>query len=151
MATIEELVSREYDSLRSHIFSSTIKCNVRVENIYFSRKEDDDNFSLKNPLKLDQKTYTFTYDYPLTNKATFRHNLDSDTSPFDILKIAAADYHLIYDKENANSEIGPSPTTFNRGSSNGPYGIYGHYITDLYFEGISIDKNNCLITFAVGS
>lgn len=110
-----------------------------------------DHLPSDTPLGLDG-IYTFVYDYPLSKRARFDHPLVPSVSALDILTIAKADYKFIYAAEDADVG-GPTddiPGTMNRSSSDGRYGIWGHCLGDLFFEGIKIDEHN-VIEFIMGS
>ena len=104
-----------------------------------------------SPLGLEGD-YTFLYSYPLRSKAWFGHVITASTSAVDILLLAKADYETIYAAEDA--AVGPTdniPGMLNRQQSEGPYGIWGHCLSDLYFEEIDIDTEKKTISFCIGS
>lgn len=91
-------------------------------------------------------TFKFKYTYPLTNEAIFEHELEPTMSALDILVQARKDYEAIY---AAEEDPGHILGMLNRQKSKGPYGIWGHDFSDLYFEGITI--NGKTIKFSMGS
>lgn len=128
-----------------------IDCNVHLCSFSKGMEVSEcDRLPSDTPLGLDG-IFTFVYDYPLSKKATFDHPLISSVSAIDILAIAKADYEFIYAAEEADD--GPTeniPGMLNRASSDGRYGIWGHCIEDLFFEGIKIDESN-IVEFVIGS
>lgn len=84
------------------------------------------------PLELAAGTYTFKYDYPLSNVATFTHKLKKKTTVANLLSIGRKDYERIYREEDK-------------------YGIWGHDIEDLVFEEVEIDEKKKTIYFEIGS
>jgi len=131
-----------------------ICCNVHAASFVKNdpeRGEWDDVSELQNPLGLSGE-YTFVYDYPLSRVASFKHLLMPEFTGEDILVLARSDYEYIYEKEEQTAgNPGHIPGMLNRQSSDGPYGIWGHDFSDLYFEVINIDATQMRITFGMGS
>lgn len=104
------------------------------------------------PLGLAAGEYTFAYDYPLSKVATYIHAITAETTAQELLQFAADDYKRIYEEED--SVCGPTgniPGMLNRDRSQGPHGIWGHSIGDLWFEYVSIDRETKRIEFGIGS
>lgn len=128
-----------------------ISCNTHAASFVKGDEEAeyDDVSKLKTPLALVGE-YTFVYDYPLNTQARFTHMLTSSMTGEDLLVLARADYERIYrEEEAAAGNPGHIPGMLNRAPLRGPYGIWGHDFSDLYFEGIEIDGGE--ITFCMGS
>lgn len=130
-----------------------INCNVHAAS--FEKNGDvgkyDDVAQLKTPLGLSGK-FAFKYTYPLSHAAHFRHMVTPDMTGEDLLVLACGDYERIYREEDqAVGDPSHIPGMFNRAASHGPYGIWGHDFSDLYFEGIEIDTADRLISFSMGS
>lgn len=129
-----------------------IDCNHHVAS--FSREQEGigkrDKLT-ERPLGLEGN-YTFVYTYPLSTAARFNHPLISSVGSIDILLRAKADYERIYAEEEAAVGETPNiPGMLNRDRSCGPYGIWGHCLSDLYFEQIEINTEKKIITFCIGS
>jgi hypothetical protein len=119
-----------------------IDCNEHIESYHSST----------NALTLDAGIYTFVYMYPLSNDAEFTHQLDGNTTLHDILLLVKADYTCIYKtEEDAVGNPGTMPGMLNRATSTGPYGIWGHDLSDLYVEGININMTTKTVMFDIGS
>ena len=126
-----------------------LDCNVHV--FSYIRKKLDPEFTVlpkKGALGLEAGDYRFVYTYPLSKPAEFVHRLSGKTSARSILTQAARDYRKIYAAEN---DPGYIPGMMNRSQSDGPYGIWGHYLRDLYFEGIEISTKRKTVKFSMGS
>lgn len=131
-----------------------LKCNNHAAS--FTREEAlvDEFCPLTDAaVGIPEGEYTFVYDYPLSTAAKFMHALPADVSIIDILLEARADYRAIYAIEDASSSVTASqiPGVINRPPTSGTYGIWGHDITDLYFEGVEIDTIKRRVTFSIGS
>lgn len=130
-----------------------IKCNTHAASFVKGTKPSayDDVAALKHKLMLEGE-YTFDYDYPLSNKASFKHTITPDMTGEDLLVIARADYERIYrEEEGDDGDPGHIPGMFNRARSCGRYGIWGHDFSDLYFEGISINTITKQVELNMGS
>ena len=130
-----------------------IDCNVHASS--FKKNGDngwpEDTAQLKSPLGLSGE-FAFKYTYPLSVAAHFRHMLTPDMTGEDLLVIGRSDYERIYREEDeAVGDPGHIPGMLNRAQSVGPYGIWGHDFSDLYFESIEIDTADHLIEFGMGS
>lgn len=129
-----------------------IHCNNHAQS--FTREEAlaDKHYPVTDtPLVLEGE-YTFVYTYPLSTPAHIKHPLIASVSAIDILLVAQADYNFIYDaEEKAAGDPGHIPGMLNRQQSEGPYGIWGHDFSDLYFESIEIDTDKKVIKFGMGS
>ncbi len=80
----------------------------------------------------------FVVDYPLTHakKVELHHPDGEPWTQNQFVEAVRATYKEIYDEEEkAAGNPGKIPGMVNRGTSNGPYGIWGHDITDLVLEG----------------
>ena len=79
------------------------------------------------------------FDYPLEQAVTL--SFSNDDSPFtrrDFWRAVYEGYTQIYREEDeAVGETGPIPGMFNRATSEGPHGIWGHDMGDLYIEGVT--------------
>jgi hypothetical protein len=96
--------------------------------------------------------YTFKYTYPLSTTAEFKHVVTEEASIIDILVRARLDYENIYQiEEQEDGSPGMIPGMLNRRKSNGAYGIWGHVLSDLYFEGVIVDEAEKTISFHIGS
>lgn len=130
-----------------------LDCNTHAASFVKGDEEAeyDDVEQLKTPLGLSGK-FAFKYTYPLSVAAHFRHAVTPEMTGEDLLVIARGDYERIYREEDeAVGDPGHIPGMLNRARSRGPYGIWGHDFSDLYFERISIDTGDRLISFGMGS
>jgi hypothetical protein len=125
-----------------------LECNSHVESIQSSDGIEHAHIA---PLGLSG-VFTFSFTYPLSVSAKVEHEITPLMSAFDIMKLAAVDYAEIYQVEElASKPVALEDRGFliNRPRTNGPYGIWGHDLSDLYFEGILIEGNQ--VTFDIGS
>jgi hypothetical protein len=89
------------------------------------------NFEV-TPLNLIQ----IQFEYPLNNPVTFEFENKGGFKALDFLRCVHEVYSRIYQEEDsAVGNPGYIPGMYNRAASDGPYGIWGHYMEDLWFEG----------------
>lgn len=80
------------------------------------------------------------YSYPLKVQHVHTHKTENPEgfTRKELYEQIAAHYHTIYDEEEA--AVGPTgtitPNMYNRATSNGPHGIWGHYLSDLTLEDV---------------
>lgn len=132
--------------------SKNLSCNVHASS--FVKGETDEYGDVKNLKSAIGITgdFDFKYTYPLSVEARFTHTLSQEMTGEDILSLARSDYERIYKEEDtAAGDPGHIPGMLNRSRSEGPYGIWGHDFSDLYFEGICISLKKKTIEFAMGS
>jgi hypothetical protein len=131
-----------------------IRCNHHVASFDYSTAVSNEDYPLiDQPLYLTG-LYTFEYDYPLSERAAIQRQITRAMSVIDILILARHDYETIYAAEDAATLSGATgyiPGTLNRNRSSGPYGIWGHVLSDLYFEQVNINPDTSTISFGIGS
>ncbi len=134
----------------------SIECSLHIKT--FTRSEartggEYPEFAMNGkPSDFPPGVYTFSYDYPLTKKATFTHKLSKKTSEVDLVVLGRDDYKRIYREEEKDSgNPGHIPGMLNRRQSEGRYGIWGHDLSDLVFETVHIDTKKKTVRFSVGS
>jgi hypothetical protein len=67
---------------------------------------------------------------------TFEFENENGFKALDFLRCVHEGYTRIYqEEESAVGDPGLIPGMSNRAPSSGPYGIWGHYMEDLVFEG----------------
>jgi hypothetical protein len=129
-------------------------CNHHVESFDLASAQGDEYTEALSgeSLLIPVGTYTFVYDYPLKHVARFQHDLTPEMSKIDILLLGSVDYKTIYALEDAASgKTGHIPGMLNRQTSAGPYGIWGHDISDLYFESVDVNYGSRIVEFGIGS
>jgi len=90
----------------------------------------------------DMVTYeefiSILFTYPLSNSVMFTSYKRGGFTREDFFDAIRSGYKNIYhDEDEATTCEEKNPFLFNRGSTDGPYGIWGHDLEDLYIEGIT--------------
>lgn len=97
-----------------------------------------------------------TIDYPLSSPVEFEVTLSYFIN--DMLGEICAKYHQIYKEEEETSkkkamplcEEIPGCPIMNRNFTDGIHGIWGHDISDLYIERLSLDTKSKTLSFSIG-
>ncbi len=110
--------------------------------------------NLVNPqaLLIKEETFTILFNYPLKNPVTFKYTNSGGFTRLDLFRCVHEGYKKIYETEE--NDVGETETydnLYNRKKSQGTYGIWGHYITDLRIEGIAYDPETKLAELLMGS
>jgi hypothetical protein len=132
----------------------TLECYIPVTKIQPGLTEAPRHCELPSPSALNLSgAYTFNYDYPLSRTVNFQHELIRQMTGLDLLVLGRVDYEQIYREEADSSSVSASriPGMLNRETTDGKYGIWGHEIENLVFEGIEVDEGKREITFVIGS
>lgn len=98
-------------------------------------------------------------DYPLTNIALLKFTVKKDVNITNLVILYAYSiaYKLVYllEDDDVGGPTGTlSPTMLNRSTSNGRFGIWGHYIENLIYNGYSnvfINENEIFAHFSCDS
>jgi hypothetical protein len=127
----------------------SIGCNLRdVEEIKAGKVKMVDSDEYITPLQ----TLTAVIDYPLTNAVTVTFktkNVKGFTRKSFFLQVVKA-YQRIYKEEGPDPEAPASAALYNRPTTQGKYGIWGHGIEDLCLEYADISKKGVVKLF-IGS
>lgn len=90
------------------------------------------------PISQNYRTIYTVHDYPLSREVYFKFECNQPVTYGILLYAYTIAYQLIYKLEDEDSgDPGFIQNTFNRSTSNGKFGIWGHYIGDLVYNGIS--------------
>jgi len=97
--------------------------------------------------------YTLKIDYPLKNPFVFQFTTGpAGMQRKELVELVVDSYHRIYDEEDASVgyTAGNFPGMFNRRTTDGKYGIWGHCLDDLMVGAAFVDEGN-VVTLAVDS
>lgn len=93
------------------------------------------------------KEISIQFDYPLDKPAVLTFTSDTGFTLKDIYRCVHDGYAKIYAAEEDPGEL---PGMLNRAKSEGLYGIWGHHVSDLYFEALILTGPNSF-RLAMGS
>ena len=90
--------------------------------------------------------------YPLSVEVLRERELKGGFSRKDLFRWIYEEYKKIYEEEEKQvGDPGTYERLYNRKKSSGPYGIWGHYLNDLYLEFIRYDLKTKTVNLAIGS
>lgn len=105
-----------------------------------------------NALVIKDEKISIEFRYPLSVKVFFDYERKGGFRRLDLFKCIYEGYKKIYEEEE--QEVGDPGTyerLYNRRRSFGTYGIWGHYLGELYIEGISYDPDTKKVSLFIGS
>jgi hypothetical protein len=109
----------------------------------------------RNEIVLEgSKDYTLTIDYPLSTPALFPLRTPSTgVSRIDLVEIIVKAYREVYKEEEESTKVksGLIPGMYNRNTTDGKYGIWGHGLGDLMLHAAYVDEETGVIELGVDS
>jgi len=109
---------------------------------------------LVNPNKvvINDEKIQILFSYPLTNKVMFTYEKRGGFTRMDLFRLIYEGYKKIYNEEEAEvGDPGIYEILYNRKESDSKYGIWGHYIDDLWIEILYYDPSTRILKMAIGS
>ena len=101
---------------------------------------------------IEAETIHVTFRYPLSVEVVFDYTNDGGFTRKGLYRCIYEGYKKIFDEEEQEvGDPGIYERLYNRRRSEGKYGIWGHYMDDLWLEIIFYDPINNLVTLAIGS
>lgn len=86
---------------------------------------------------VEASSITIVFSYPLSREVEFTFENNRPYTRKDFWRVVYEGYKRIYrEEDDAEGSTDNLPGMLNRGFSEGPYGIWGHHIDDLYLEGV---------------
>ena len=107
--------------------------------------------SKKDKVLIDDKNITIKFDYPLERPALKNFSNENGFTLAELLRSIYKGYAEIYKEEEVFEKAKMIKNSYNRNKTNGPWGIWGHVIGDLYVEAVYYDAKKKLITLSMGS
>lgn len=131
---------------------------VSIENYANEKSDSETSVNYELPRQIIDENIKCIYihiDYPLTNPAIFKFTTKEPVTYGMLLYTYTIAYQMIYIiEEEEVGNIGNIPGMLNRKTSNGKFGIWGHHIGDLVYNGSStivICKDFVACDFSVDS
>jgi hypothetical protein len=99
----------------------------------------------------DEET-TILFTYPLSRKVEFTYTQKGGFTRMNLYRCIYEGYKKIYDaEEEAVGDPGTYEMLYNRRTSEGPYGIWGHYMNDLIIEFVLYYPESKSVRLLMGS
>lgn len=117
-------------------------------------KDEEVRMNLIKPddVVITDEKITMHITYPLSVEVNIPLEKKGGFTRMDVFKHIYEAYKLIYDEEE--KEVGDPGTyanLYNRKESEGKYGIWGHYISDLLIESVSYNQEKKMCSMFIGS
>ena len=119
---------------------------------YYANEELREKVINPNVIVIQDEKITINFRYPLHNPATFEYESKGGFTRLDLYRCIYQGYKKIYDEEEA--EVGDPGTyerVMNRKPSFGKYGIWGHYLGELWIERIIYNPKTKTVDMSIGS
>ena len=101
---------------------------------------------------ISDESIKINFTYPLSLKVEFTFNNKGGFTRIDLFRCIYEGYKKIYEEEAATvGDPGRYKRLMNRRPSNGPYGIWGHYMEELIIERINYDPSTNTLNMLIGS
>ncbi len=103
-------------------------------------------------LVIPEEEITIRFTYPLSTKEEFTYIQKGGFTRMDLYRCIYEGYTEIYTvEEEAVGDLGTYEMLYNRRTSDGPYGIWGHYLDDLVIEFVRYNPKTQCVRLAIGS
>jgi hypothetical protein len=130
--------SSEYYKSILDDFISQNKEDIIYDNKYEKLNTDEIKTKLNTIVDEHIKTVYTMIQYPLTNPATIKFECNEPVTYGMLLFLFTNAYQIVYETEESDDcDPGMLPRMLNRAKSNGRFGIWGHVIEDLCYNGNS--------------
>lgn len=116
-------------------------------------KPDDDIARMVDPDEcvIAEPVFKFMVEYPIENPHVETVTNAEGYTRAEVARAISSTYHRLYHEEDGGVDPGTIPGMYNRGRTNGPHGIWGHYIGDLQLYGVSYNSERGLWELGVDS
>ena len=130
-----------------------IKDHISPKVVDYEKEEIKETLKKPNKIVIKDKETSIYFNYPLDNPVSFSYGNDKGFTNMDLFQCVYEGYKKIYDEEEVEmeKEVETIEGLYNRKATHGKYGIWGHYITDLYIEGMTYDPELKQIKLIIGS
>jgi hypothetical protein len=108
----------------------------------------------RNKVVIESSKVRVMFDYPLHNPCVVTFSVRTPTiCKKQLIKLIARKYEKIYEEEEKTTIIPVStiPNMYNRNTTNGTYGIWGHILQDLSLNGLEYNEENAYWELSINS
>lgn len=117
-------------------------------------KDEEVRKNLINPdeVIITDEKITMNITYPLSVEVNVPLEKKGGFTRMDVFKHIYEAYKHIYDEEEkSEGDPGTYNNMYNRKESEGKYGIWGHYLSNLLIESVSYDQKEKMLHMFIGS
>lgn len=143
---------KQKDPYGNYIYNLDIADHWTPHIIDYANEELRNRIINPDEIIIPDEKITLRITYPLSVEVLYEYEQKGGFSRKDLFQIIYKEYKKIYDEEEEQAgDPGTYERLYNRRESNGPYGIWGHYLDDLYLEFIRYDPKTKIVNLAIGS
>ena len=143
---------KEKDPYGFYIYYLDIKDRGTPKVIDYADEEFRNRIINPEEIIITDEKITIRITYPISVEVVHEYEQKGGFSRKDLFRYIYEAYKEIYDEEErAVGDPGTYERLYNRRESNGPYGIWGHYLEELFLEFIRFDSKTKTIHPAIGS
>lgn len=114
--------------------------------------EPKGNYLRPDEIVINETEILLRVTYPLIRPAQVKLKRSTGFTRRQLVESIYKCYKKVYAQEDASkTTIISSDKVYNRGETNGKYGIWGHCMDNLFIEGIEYQPDKKLVTLAIGS
>ena len=140
------------DPYGNYIYYLDIKDHGTPFIIDYAKEELQKQIINPDEIIIPDEKITIRITYPLSVEILHEYEQKNGFSRRDLFRLIYEAYKKIYEEEEKQAgDPGIYETLYNRKKSDGPYGIWGHYLDDLYLEFIRYDPKTKTVNLAIGS
>ena len=141
---------KQLDPHGNYIYYLDIEDHWTPHIIDFADEELRNRIIYPDEIIIPDEKITLRINYPLSVEVLHEYEQKGGFSRKDLFRLIYEEYKKIYDEEEKQvGDPGTYKRLYNRRESNGPYGIWGHYLDDLYLEFIRYDPKIKTVNLAI--
>jgi len=144
--------NKQKDPYGNYIYDLDIKDHGTPRIIDYEDKELRSRIIDLDEIIIPDEKITIRITYPLSVEVNNEYEQKCGFSRKDLFRFIYEEYTKIYDEEEKQvGDPGTYEKLYNRKKSEGSYGIWGHYLAELYLEFIRYDPKKKLVDLDIGS
>ena len=143
---------RQKDPYGNYLFFLEIEGHHTPLVIDYAKKDLRNRLVNADEIIIEDEKITIRFTYPLSIEVLVACEKKGGFSRKDLFKLIYENYKRIYVEETATvGDPGIDERLYNRKKSKGPYGIWGHYLEDLFLEVIRYNQEEKIVYLSIGS
>lgn len=145
-------MNKQKDPYGNHIYYLDIEDHGTPLIINYADEELRNRIINPNEIIIPDEKITIKFTYPLSIEVVNEYQQKGGFSRKDLFRYIYETYKNIYEEEEGQvGDPGTYERLYNRKKSEGPYGIWGHQLGDLYLEFIRYEPKTKIVNLAIGS
>ena len=143
---------RQKDPYGNYLFFLEIEGHHTPSVVDYMREDLRNRLINADEIIIKDENITIRFTYLLSIEVLVECEKEGGFTRMDLFRLVYENYKRIYDEETAAvGDPGIYERLYNRKESDGPYGIWGHYLDDLYLEIIRYNPEKKVVYLSIGS